>query len=116
MLIGFLRSGRDFRTVPGDVRGLSGLGKLTLGAVRQAGRLILRPPIEADRGAGGGIGRPPWSGALFDDVAVAGRSQARADAEQGVESRCSMAAAVPAEHELVEVTAQMGAAQAMEGA
>ena len=48
MLIGFLRSGRDFRTVSGDVRGLSGLEKLTLGAVRQAGRLILRPPIEAD--------------------------------------------------------------------
>ena len=36
-------------------------------------------------------------------------------AEQGVESRCGAAAAVPAEHELVEVAAQMGAAQAMEG-
>ena len=52
---------------------------------------------------------------LSDDVAVVGGSQARADAEQGVESRCGVAAAVPAEHELVEVAAQMGAAQAMEG-
>ena len=52
---------------------------------------------------------------MSDDVAVVGGSQARADAEQGVESRCGVAAAVPAEHELVEVAAQMGAAQAMEG-
>ena len=52
---------------------------------------------------------------LSDDVAVVGGSQARADAEQGVEGRCGVAAAVPAEHELVEVAAQMGAAQAMEG-
>ena len=32
-----------------------------------------------------------------------------------VEGRCGVAAAVPAEHELVEIAAQMGAAQAMEG-
>ena len=42
---------------------------------------------------------------------VAGACRCRA----GVESRCGVAAAVPAEHELVEVAAQMGAAQAMEG-
>ena len=52
---------------------------------------------------------------MSDDVAVVGGSEARADAEQGVEGRCGVAAAVPAEHELVEIAAQMGAAQAMEG-
>ena len=57
----------------------------------------------------------PGSAALSDDVAVVGGSEARADAEQGVEGRCGVAAAVPAEHELVEIAAQMGAAQAMEG-
>ena len=43
-------------------------------------------PIEADRRAGGGW-RPalPGSDALSDDVAVVGGSEARADAEQGVE-------------------------------
>ena len=52
---------------------------------------------------------------MSDDVAVVGGSEARADAEQGVEGRCGVAAAVPAEHELVEIAVQMGAAQAMEG-
>ncbi len=52
---------------------------------------------------------------MSDDIAVVGGSEARADAEQGVEGRCGVAAAVPAEHELVEIAAQMGAAQAMEG-
>ena len=39
---------------------------------------------------------------MSDDVAVVGGSEARADAEQGVEGRCGVAAAVPAEHALVE--------------
>ena len=60
--------------------------------------------------------KPQWAATLeLSDVAVVGGSEARADAEQGVEGRCGVAAAVPAEHELVEIAAQMGAAQAMEG-
>lgn len=55
------------------------------------------------------------SDALLDEVAGGGGREAGADAEQGVEGRGGMPAAVPAEDELVEVALQVLAAQAVEG-
>ena len=74
--------------------------------------------IEADRRAGCGW-RPasPGAPALSDDVTVVGGSEATdAEAEQGVEDRCDVASALPAEHELVQVAALDGrTSRAMEG-
>ena len=116
MLIVLLRSRHGFRTVPGDVRELLDLGKLVSIAVRHGWRTGIRLQLRRIGGRAVGLAPGlPGSDALSDDVAVAGGSEARADAEQGVEGRCGVAAAVPAEHELVEIAVQMGAAQAMEG-
>ena len=85
--------------MPGDVRELLDLGEVALAsAVRSGWRASIRPRLQADRRAGGGWtpSRLPGSDALSDDVAVVGGSEARADAEQGVEGRCGVAAAVPA--------------------
>src|SRR5512134_251586 len=62
--------------------------------------------------SGRGGGR---SDALLDEVAGGGRGETGAEAEQGVEGRGGMPAAVPAEDELVEVALQVLAAQAVEG-
>ena len=52
-------------------------------------------PSETRGSSGGGVGRPTRSGAFEDDFAVAGGWQARADAEQCVDSRSGVAAAGP---------------------
>lgn len=54
------------------------------------------------------------SGAVFDDVAIGGRSEADADPEEAVECGPEMAPAVPPEDELVEVALVVLAAEAVE--
>ena len=61
----------------------------------EGGKVRVRQLSERGGSAGEGVGRPPRSGALEDEFAVAGGWGARADAVQRVDSRCGVAAAGP---------------------
>ncbi len=67
-----------------------------------------------DGRACGGVGRAR-SDALLDEIPGSGGHESHAEAEEGVEGGGRVAAAVPAKDELVEVSLQVLAAQAVEG-
>ena len=76
-------------------------------------RLILATGGAAAARSGAGRVR---SDALLDEIAFGGRRQTGAETEQGVEGRRGVATAVPAKDERVEMTPEMLAPQAVQGA
>ena len=93
--------------------GAFGLGEVGFECCQAGWRAGIRPRLRRIGGRAVAGARPAGISRVVRRCRGS-RRQARA-AEQGVEGRCGVAAAVPAEHELVEIAAQMGAAQAMEG-